>query len=228
MPSMDGLIRRLFDRINPSIKALSCKKNPLRQSFSMDLSALLEQDPLYVFALQVEASTEFAGVDTVFTGIGKLHTAYSLLKRISEKRPSLIVNLGSAGSNTFQRGEIVCCTKFIQRDMDVTALGFEKYQTPFSAGPVTLENGIQLHHLPQGICGSGDNFEVDHRSAEYDVIDMEAFAIAWIAKQEGIPFLCLKYISDGADGKAAEHWQEAVKDAARALKAAIAKILDQK
>jgi adenosylhomocysteine nucleosidase len=187
-------------------------------------ATLLSKNPLYVFALEIEASTEFSHADTLFTGVGKLHTSYNLIKRIEKQKPSLIINLGSAGSNTFQRGEVVCCTRFIQRDMDVTALGFEKYQTPFSDDPVILEHGYQLPHLASGICGSGDSFEVDHRVTQYDVIDMEAFTIAWIARQENIPLLCLKYISDGADGKAAEHWQEAVKNAAQALKKALADI----
>lgn len=185
---------------------------------------LLQQNPLYVFALQIEAATEFTDVDTVFTGVGKLHSAFNLMKRIHQKKPGLIINLGSAGSNTFSRGEVVCCTRFVQRDMDVTALGFEKYQTPFSDEPVILDYGYQLSSLPQGTCGSGDTFEVDHRVTQYDVIDMEAYTLAWLAKQEQIPFLCLKYISDGADGKAAEHWQVAVQHAAHALKKVISSI----
>lgn len=185
---------------------------------------LLQQNPLYVFALQVEAASEFSDVDKVFTGVGKLHSAFTLLKRIHQKKPRLIINLGSAGSNTFARGEVVCCSRFIQRDMDVTALGFEKYQTPFSEEPVVFEYGYQLSGLPQGICGSGDTFEIDHRVTQYNVIDMEAYTLAWIAKQEQIPFLCLKYISDGADGKAAEHWEEAVQHAAQALKKVISSI----
>lgn len=191
----------------------------------MEQSAVIDpvllDSALYVFALQIEASTEFTHTDALFTGVGKLHTSYTLLKRIAGKKPPMIINLGSAGSNTYSRGEVVCCTKFIQRDMDVTALGFEKYQTPFSTDPVVLEHGFSLAHLPQGTCGSGDSFEVDHRVTQYDVIDMEAYSIAWIAKQENIPFLCLKYISDGADGKAAEDWQEAVRHAAQALKTAL-------
>lgn len=205
---------------NIPLYILLCMKNHLSQPTLLP-SALLQTDPLYVFALQIEAANEFTDVDTLFTGVGKVHTAYSLLKRINQQKPALIINLGSAGSNKFSRGEVVCCTRFIQRDMDVTALGFEKYQTPFSDEPVILEHGYQLSGLPQGICGSGDSFEVDHRVTQYDVIDMEAYTIAWLSKQEQIPFLCLKYISDGADGKAAEHWQLAVQHAAEALKKVI-------
>jgi hypothetical protein len=38
--------------------------------------------------------------------------------------------LSSAGSSEYKTGEVVCCTQFIQRDMDVTPLGFPKYKTP--------------------------------------------------------------------------------------------------
>ena len=52
---------------------------------------------------------------------------------------------------------------------------------------------------------------------EYNVIDMEAFALAKVAEQEQIDFLCLKYISDGADGNAADDWTQEVKKALKAL-----------
>lgn len=47
---------------------------------------------------------------------------------------------------------------------------------------------------------------------------MEAYALAHVAKQENIPFLCLKYISDGADGGAADDWNLQVHHAAKALR----------
>jgi adenosylhomocysteine nucleosidase len=59
---------------------------------------------------------------------------------------------------------------------------------------------------------------MEHNNPEYNVIDMEAFALAKVAEQEQIDFLCLKYISDGADGGAAEDWVEQVKFAASAFR----------
>jgi len=53
---------------------------------------------------------------------------------------------------------------------------------------------------------------------DYNVIDMEAYALAVTAKKENIPFLCLKYISDGADGLAADDWSLNVHKAAKAFK----------
>ena len=176
------------------------------------------QRPLYVFALESEATHEFNHVSPLFVGVGKLNAMYHLLKRILDEKPSIIINLGSAGSTVHKRGEVVCCTGFVQRDMDVTALGFEKYKTPFSIHEPILRYGIRLQGLPEGICGTGDSFVTDHNCHDYDVIDMEAFPLAWIAMQEEIPFLCLKYISDGADGTAASDWPEMVKLASAALK----------
>src|SRR5690625_6981620 len=96
------------------------------------------------------------------------------MKAIQRKRPSVIVNLGSAGSNHFKKGEIVCCTKFIQRDMDVRGLGFAQYETPLSGVPSVLEYGLKMDGDPEAICGTGDNFEMTQSASIYNVVDMDA------------------------------------------------------
>jgi len=173
---------------------------------------------LLVFALESEAGNEFENYKKVFVGIGKVKATYNLIKAIQEVKPDLIINLGTAGSTTFDRGIVVNCSRFIQRDMDVRALGFQKFETPLSGEPVLLEYGLNVENLPNGICGSGDQFEMEHINPEYNVIDMEAFALAKVAEYENIDFLCLKYISDGADGNAADDWTEEVKKASIALR----------
>ncbi|MFT3823308.1 MAG: hypothetical protein QM731_05280 [Chitinophagaceae bacterium] len=185
---------------------------------SLNIRSLVHENPLLVFALSSEAAQEFDEYHPLIVGIGKVNAAYHLTKKIQEQRPNIIINLGSAGSNKFKRGKVVCCTRFIQRDMDVTGLGYQLYETPFSGLPPVLEYGLQLEGLPQGICGTGDNFEMAHAATAYDVIDMEAYPLALIAMQEQIPFLCLKYISDGADGAAADEWMVQVHNAAAAFK----------
>lgn len=164
------------------------------------------ENVLFVFALEMEAGEVFHAQNKLFTGIGKVNATYELTKAIHQKKPDLIVNLGSAGSSQFSKGDVVCCTQFVQRDMDVTGLGFELYQTPFSDVPSLLQYGLPMESLPAGICGTGDNFEMGHTETKYDVVDMEAYALATIAMKEKIPFLCLKYISDGADDNAADDW----------------------
>lgn len=184
----------------------------------MTINGKLYSNILLVFALESEAGKEFESFNKLFVGVGKIKATYHLVKAIQKSKPDLIINLGTAGSTVFDRGTIVNCNRFIQRDMDVRALGFKKFETPFSDEPILLKYGIKTNHLPNGICGSGDQFEMEHINPEYNVIDMEAFALAKVAEQEKIDFLCLKYISDGADGNAADDWTQEVKKASKALK----------
>ncbi|GAB3010698.1 5'-nucleosidase [Niabella terrae] len=174
-------------------------------------------DAIFCFALASEAAEVFEGQPQLITGIGKVNAAYELTKSIQHRRPGLIVNLGSAGSDRFERGSVVCCTRFVQRDMDVQGLGYARYETPLSNLPVVLEYGLKMDGLPEATCGTGDNFEMGHQSDLYDVVDMEAYALAMIAMKEQIPFLSLKYISDGADGSAADDWTVEVHRAAAAF-----------
>lgn len=191
------------------------------------LTTLLHQAPLFVFAMPEEAAASFEGRNLLFTGLGKLNAAYQLTKRLAQHRPGIIINLGSAGSAAFAQGEIVCCTRFIQRDMDVTPLGVPLYQTPFSDIPPVLAYGLAAEGFLQGACGSGDNFEVKHTSPAYNVVDMEAYALALVAYREQIPFLCLKHITDGADEAAAANWQAALAQTPAKLKAAIDRLAGQ-
>lgn len=172
---------------------------------------------LFLFALESEAGDHFNNHNKLITGIGKVAATYALTKAIHTQKPKLIVNLGSAGSNFFKRGTVVCCTQFIQRDMDVRPLGFELYETPLSGIPPVLKYGLTMDGLPKGICGTGDHFDTNHTTTAYNLVDMEAYALALVAMQENIPFLCLKYISDGADGSAAEDWTVQVHRAAEAF-----------
>ena len=184
----------------------------------IEINGKIYLNPLLVFALEVEAGTEFDDFQKIFTGVGKINAAYHLFKGIQKFSPDIIINLGTAGSTLFNRGEVVCCNQFIQRDMDVRALGFKNFETPFSNGEIILNYGLEIEKLPKGICGSGDQFEMEHNNHEYNVIEMEAYALAKVCKEENLPFLSLKYISDGADGNAVEDWQTEVKKAALSFK----------
>lgn len=175
-------------------------------------------ETLFVFALDAEAGEFFNDKNKLITGIGKVNAAIELTKEISVRKPKLIVNLGSAGSKNFHKGEVVCCTKFIQRDMDVRGLGFSLYETPLSGIPPVLEYGHTMDQLNRGTCGSGDSFEMNHSETDYNIVDMEAYPLALIAMKENIPFLCLKYISDDAGSDAADDWAVQVHLASEAFK----------
>ncbi|HET7545965.1 MAG TPA: hypothetical protein VFK05_39120 [Polyangiaceae bacterium] len=180
--------------------------------------------PLVVIALEVEGQGLFerAEVDVLYTGLGKVNAALSLARRLSTLRargapPSLVVNFGTAGSRTLATGSVVACRKFVQRDMDVTGLGFALGETPFEALPATLSFPPVFQGLPEGVCGTGDRFETGAAGLACDVIDMEAYALAKACIGEGVAFACAKYISDGADHSAADDWQASLPKAAAAF-----------
>ena len=177
---------------------------------------------LLVFAMTEEAQGAFDDQNVLYTGIGKINAAYALTKSLAEQKPDLVINCGTAGSTKHAKGTIVNCTAFIQRDMDVTPLGFEKYQTPFSDRPITIETAERIDALPQGLCASGDSFDTTGNQ-DFDAVDMEAFALADICARENIPFLCLKYISDGADDSAHEDWNTTLMKASKALRSVLDK-----
>lgn len=190
----------------------------------MPLSSSTVDNTLIVHALDAELKKQLDGYNVVTTGIGKVNAVYSLMSALAaykEKhgtKPVLVLNVGSAGSTNYVKGTVVNCTKFIQRDMEAMALGCSPYETPFDELPCSLDNGLRFETYPEGVCGTGDSF-VTHGSdsGEWNVVDMEAYALAKVCSKECIPFCCLKYISDGADDTAAETWEDALSASADAL-----------
>lgn len=153
-----------------------------------------------------------AGVPVLFTGLGKVNAAAALARhlatlRIAGAAPGLVVNFGTAGSPRFRTGELVACRRFVQRDIDLTPLGFPRGHTPFDDHGGALEFDPVFRHLSEATCGTGDNFETAARGLDCDVVDMEAYALAKVCRHEGVGFACAKFISDGADHDAARDWR---------------------
>ena len=182
-------------------------------------------EPLLVFALKAEAQGLFDGHDQLYTGFGKVQAAHALTRRLAGARPSLIVNLGTAGSASVTPGSVVHCRQFIQRDMDASPLGVAPGVTPFSDIPAVLTYGLAVAGLPEAICGTGDSFVTHREEMSYDIVDMEAYALALVAMREQVPFACLKYMSDSADDTAATDWTQALRKAANALAQALPEVL---
>lgn len=183
----------------------------------------MQRSLLVVMALEVESQgrLEGAGAPLLFTGVGKVNAAHRLTRRIADERQAgrqpFVVNFGTAGSRRFSTGSVVGCRRFVQRDMDVTGLGFAAHETPFEDVPRELEFPEVFPELEHGVCGSGDRFEAHERDPSFDVVDMEAYALAKVCLFEGVPFACVKYVTDGADGAAASDWQANLPRAADAF-----------
>ena len=176
---------------------------------------------MVVIALRVESSGVFeaAGVPVLYCGVGKVNAAIALTKELSryahqgEEMP-LVVNFGSAGSRCFAAGTLVACQEFIQRDMDVSGLGFALGVTPYDEAPPSLLFDPVFTQLPAAVCGSGDSFATADIEVDCAVIDMEAYALAKVCWHENARFACAKYVTDGADHAAADDWQRNVHVAA--------------
>jgi adenosylhomocysteine nucleosidase len=173
---------------------------------------------LVVMALAVESSGVFeaAAVPVLYCGVGKVNAAIALTKELSRyaqrgQEMPLVVNFGSAGSRCFATGTLVACQEFVQRDMDVSGLGFALGVTPYDEAPPSLLFDPVFTQLPSAVCGSGDSFATTTDiEVECAVIDMEAYALAKVCWHEDARFACAKYVTDGADPAAADDWRRNV------------------
>lgn len=172
---------------------------------------------IVVIALRVESAGVFeaAAVPVLYCGVGKVNAAMALTKELSRyahrgQEMPLVVNFGSAGSRCFASGTLVGCREFVQRDMDVSGLGFPLGVTPYDEAPSSLTFEPVFTHLPAAVCGSGDSFATANIEVDCTVIDMEAYALAKVCWHENARFACVKYVTDGADHAAADDWQRNV------------------
>ena len=173
---------------------------------------------LIVSALEVETQGQLNAYDVVYTGVGKVNATYEMTKFMeswgSEFPYDLVINYGTAGSRKIKKKTLVDCTKFVQRDMDVTGLGFMRGETPFEKEPpLMLETKSDFNPIGRNAtCGTGDCFVEDKSQYYGEVVDMEAYALAKVCYHYDIPFISFKYITDGADEQAHEDWEKNLAD----------------
>lgn len=166
--------------------------------------------PTLMMALPVESQGLFEGknIAVAYSGVGKVNAAMKATELILNGA-KVILNMGSAGSPKFKTHELVECISFVQRDMDLTPLGFEFGDTPFDEhGSIIQSESRYLSHLSGGVCGTGDSFATGESRVPCELFDMEAYAIAKVCKKFQVPFVSVKFISDGADHAAHLDWHQ--------------------
>jgi adenosylhomocysteine nucleosidase len=169
----------------------------------------MKTDLLIITALESELKRNAlpAGVEMVYSGIGKINAALASIKAINQFSPSKIMNFGTAGKINPQVDGLLEIGKVIQRDMMAEPLA-PRGQTPFCDRP--------QEYLSSGkyICGSGDSFvsaaDPWLLSQGIDVVDMELFAIAYVANYHQISWHSYKYITDDANESSANDWHQKV------------------
>ena len=176
----------------------------------------LDKKPLIVCALEIETQGQLEDYDVLYTGVGKVNATYSLTTHFGKYGShipyDLVINYGTAGSRKHSIGELVDCTKFIQRDMDVRGLGFMKSQTPFEPLVPIILDSSHVEFNPIGMketCATGDSFVQEE--TDY-IVDMEAYALAKVCWLRNVDFISFKYITDGANESSDLDWEKNLAD----------------
>lgn len=187
-----------------------------------------ESETLLVMALPSESQKLFEteGIPVNYTGLGKVNAAFHttrwlLLPSVGDSKPRSIkqvLNLGSAGSHSIPVGQTVECVEFVQRDMNLTSLGVPLGKTPLDRSPIRLRTN-SISDYTSVTCGTGDSVEICRSNGElnYDVMDMEAYAIAKVCYHLSIPFYSFKYITDKSNKNTLDEWNKNLMAAGQAL-----------
>lgn len=162
---------------------------------------------LFVMAADAEYGPALrARIRPLITGVGPIEAALSMgvtLARLETagQLPRLVVSLGSAGSDRLEQAGLYQASSVSWRDMDASALGFEKGVTPFLDLPATLPLDLRIPGIPTATLSTGANIVsgAAYRAIPEDMVEMETFAVLRACQQFGLPLIALRGISDGAE-----------------------------
>lgn len=159
---------------------------------------------LFVMAAEAEYGPALrARITPLMTGVGPVEGAITLTAALTgmAERPRLIVSLGSAGSRGLAQAQVYQVSGVAYRDMDASALGFDRGRTPFLDLPALINLPHRIPGLPSASLSTGANIvsgQAYDLIAE-DMVDMETFAHLRAAQRFDISLIGLRGISDGAE-----------------------------
>lgn len=209
------------------------------------IGAMDEEIALYMEGMGQPATTQKAGI-TYYSGewegqqvvlcksgVGKVNAAVTTQILIDQFSVDHVIFTGVAGAlhPDLNIGDIVVSTDCLQHDMDVTALGFEPGQIPYTEQWIwkaddklteqAVEAGKALEAGVQVVTGrilSGDQFVASREkvAALYEQFgahctEMEGAAVAQVCAMNHVPFVVVRSMSDKADGSAHVNFLEFTK-----------------
>ncbi len=189
-----------------------------------------------VFGKPVYTGTAFGkDITLVVSAEGKVNAAAGACAAIM-KGADIVLNFGVAGGlhNGLEVAEIYTIEKVVQYDFDLVQLSGK----PMGTLPGEEENFLPLTcppslGFPRRALGTGDRFNDSVKDHELlidlgcDIREMEAGAIAQVCKYAGVPFACVKAISDVyGSGSTTEQFRKNLKLALLNLKAHMKEILE--
>lgn len=162
---------------------------------------------LFVMAAPAEFGPALRGrITPLMGGVGPVEAAVSLTAALSvlgarHSLPQLVVSLGSAGSRHLPQAGVFQVGSVSWRDMDASALGFERGRTPFVDLPAEVVLPHVIPGLPVARLSTGGNVVSGpaYDGIDADMVDMETWAHLRAAQRFGLPLIGLRGISDGAE-----------------------------
>lgn len=177
--------------------------------------------PLVVVAVRQEA--RYLDVaDVVLTGIGKVSAAVAVSSAIAARRPSFVLNVGTAGALRDDMAGTHVVGRVIEHDVDHAFLG--RLIGEELTGEVVIDPAVDV------TLATGDAFVADESqrallAARAHLVDMEGYAIARACAAAGVPCRMVKVVSDTASDDAAATWAETADRTAREIAAVVAEHL---
>jgi adenosylhomocysteine nucleosidase len=180
-----------------------------------DLTPFGPLEALCVMAAEAEYGPALkARIKPLITGVGPVEAAVETTAALAQlaaqdRLPDLLISLGSAGSQSLDHGRIYWVDEVSYRDMDATAIGFEKGVTPFLDDPaiLTLASGPAGQPYARLATGASVVTGEAYDDIDADMVDMETYAVVRAAARFGVPVMGLRGISDGkADLTVLEDW----------------------
>ena len=174
---------------------------------------------LFTIALRQEYTPpKLKNSHTIYTGIGKLNAAITLIDAIHEFRPSSVINIGTAGSLSESLvGEVFQVKEVIERDMLAEPLA------PRGEIPFEVHKNRYFSDVGHGKCASGDSFVTKSDpwllDNNVDVFDMELIAIARVCNHFQIPWRSMKFVTDHVGGNSGQDWLEMLSKAQKGFDA---------
>ena len=196
---------------------------------AMEQELALLKDTANIREKAVRAGMEFhvgtlGGADVVIVqcGIGKVNAGLCVQILADEFHVTHVINTGVAGAldGRLRIGDIVISTDAAQHDFDVSPLGFQKGEIPYTglyAFPAdaalrqralaAAKSAVNAAVYEGRVC-SGDQF-ISDAAVKARIVrefgglccEMEGAAVAQASYLNGIPFVIVRAISDSADGE---------------------------
>lgn len=169
---------------------------------------------LLVVAVEHEAVHLPSDLPLLITGVGKVHAALQVSRALADpaRRPSLVVNVGTAGALHAGMVGTHVIGRVVQHDLDSRLL--EQLTGHRYGAPIDLGDGPTL---ATGDVFVSDPARRDALAAHADLVDMEGYAVAAACRLAGVPVRLVKHVSDSADSDAQRSWLDSVHEASRVL-----------